>query len=107
MPESPEEAATRILAATDPEDDLSQIRADFLSAHPEAVLETLDMKAEDFLRECVIFAKQMSLAENPYTATRILIDAIIWMKEANEQLAKEISAQRPKTPERGRRGGVA
>ena len=72
------------------EPDLVQIQEE-MAADP--ILRPVLNKAIDdylvrFLEEAIKFGRQMQLEPDPRRAQRILVDAEIWMREANRQMTK-------------------
>ena len=72
------------------EPDLVQIQEE-MAADP--ILRPVLNKAIDdylvrFLEEAIKFGRQMQLEPDPWRAQRILVDAEIWMREANRQITK-------------------
>jgi hypothetical protein len=68
----------------------------------------LQEEAEDFIASCLQFALKLKHAPDAWAGRRALIDAKVWMHEANKQLDKEIETAKEKRelPRAGRRGGV-
>ncbi len=67
---------------------------DDIAADPagQAALESvLDDEAIEFLTLCVQFARRMQRMKNPWQARRILADAMLWMRDANQKGARELT----------------
>lgn len=73
--------------------ELAQIRAELIVDQPEAVNAAVDNKAEEFLRACVKFARTASLHEDPFASIRVLTEALIWLRESQGRMEKEVAAQ--------------
>lgn len=78
-------------------DSIEQLRADILASDPAAVRKAVDDRAEEFLRGCVRFAKTMQLNDDPWLGIRCLIEATLWIKEAQSRLDREVAGRRKPT----------
>jgi hypothetical protein len=61
---------------------------------PEAVREAAHQKAEEFLAACVRYARTMQLADDPWLGIRCLTETIIYIKQAQTQIDREVAVRR-------------
>jgi len=80
-----------------PTDTLAQLEADILATDPQAVTNSLDDKAEEFLVACVKFAKAMQLNDDPWLGIRCLVEGLAWVKESHERMNKDVAVRRKPT----------
>ena len=76
-------------------DSFDQLKVD-VAADPagrEALQAVIDEKATDFLIACVRFAHRMQLMDDPWVAQRILTDALLWLKDANQRASRELTVR--------------
>lgn len=67
---------------------------DDIAADPagrKALQSVLDDEAEQFLVLCVQFARRIQLMDDPWQGRRILVDAMLWLKDANQKAARELT----------------
>ena len=88
------------------EDTEAKFKADLLRDDPDAVYRTGDAKALEFLKASVKFAKTMALLDDPWAGIRALTEGVIWLRESQGRLEREIETTRRRVPN-GKRGGVS
>lgn len=76
------------------QDSFEQLRADMLREVPEAVREACHQKAEEFLAACVRYARLMQTGDDPWLGIRCLTESIIYIKEAQGRIEKELIVRR-------------
>lgn len=81
-------------------DSIEQLRAD-MAADPE-VRPVLDQRIRDQAQEFLIlameYARKMLRTDDPWAGERLLIEALIWMREAHKNMDRELAAKEgPKT----------
>ena len=76
------------------EDTEAKFKADLLRDDPDAVYRAGDAKALEFLKAAVKFAKSMAVSDDPWLGIRCLTEAVIWLKDAQARIDKELASQR-------------